>query len=91
VVKAIDNLCVVAADSLAAVFPNPVGMGEALNIEWKEMAKASLYIFDINGKMVFTDQINSEYYTLPDLGLKGIYMVNIRSKQTNLCWKVVFQ
>lgn len=76
---------------LITVFPNP-GKGSQLNISFSDELKGNFNVslLDISGKLLYTQEVRSEEYTLDHLQLKsGFYILNVKQGDINITKKVI--
>ena len=64
------------------VFPNPAK--DRINIHFAEACDASIRLYDMTGRMVYSNSSNAQAFVIPTQGLsKGIYtlLINVDGKQ----------
>lgn len=77
------------------IFPNPFSDGISIHIKLKSAEKLFLNIYDIYGRIIFTDNVsgNSVYNYVLETGKfnikQGLYFVEIQSSTSSLIEKVV--
>ncbi|MBR7023717.1 MAG: CotH kinase family protein [Bacteroidales bacterium] len=73
---------VVRPTQTVEVFPNPAK--DRINIHFAEACEASVRLYDMTGRMVYSNSSNAQAFVIPTQGLsKGIYtlLINVGGKQ----------
>lgn len=73
------------------VYPNP--FKDQFQFNFTEKINAQLFIYNVEGKLIFQDQFLSNHYQLPLGALsnqnKGLLLVRIASSEENYCLKLI--
>jgi hypothetical protein len=72
------------------IYPNPTAEYATIEVDGTIEPNAQLTVFDVTGKQVFTDNMNSNTYELAvENYTPGIYLVVIKNGSTNLNQKLI--
>lgn len=73
-----------------SVYPNPAK--EAFTITLNKMVNGTISIYDVEGRAVYTDKINSQLTTISlESFVNGVYYLSINDSKINLRTKIVVQ
>jgi hypothetical protein len=68
----------IAENQFVEVFPNPAK--DRINIRFAEVCEASVRLYDMLGRMVYSESCNAQALVIPTDGLrKGVYTVLINA------------
>jgi subtilisin family serine protease len=72
-------------------FPNP--FNDNVNIKFKSEVKGEIYVYNVEGKLLFTDKIYADTYDLKAVNLNsdlnGLLFVRVVSQTDNMAFKIV--
>ena len=82
----IQNSNISELDKEISVFPNP--FNDEINIHINNQSECTAYIYDMNGKLLISKNINKKLVLQPKID-SGIYFLEIKSKENSYKKKII--